>query len=176
MAPRHERSGMQLLLIRHAIAEERSDWAATGRPDDDRPLTAEGRRRFRRAARGLVTQVPTVAQLATSPLVRAKQTAQIAASAWGGLRLVETDALRPDVPAARLLTWLRSQTGPCVALVGHEPHLGAFAAACLGAASGERTPFKKGGAMLIAFRGIPRAGAGMLVWALPPKLLRALGR
>jgi len=44
---------MQLLVIRHAIAMEREEYARTGRPDSDRPLTDTGRRRMRKNARGL---------------------------------------------------------------------------------------------------------------------------
>ena len=66
---------MKLLLVRHAIAEERDDkrWPS----DADRPLTQRGMRRFRSAAAGLGTLVPEVDRLLTSPFVRAHQTATI---------------------------------------------------------------------------------------------------
>ena len=44
---------MQLLVIRHAIAEDREVFGNEGRPDSDRPLTEYGRRRMRKNARGL---------------------------------------------------------------------------------------------------------------------------
>ena len=37
---------MQLLLIRHAIAEEQEDFAKTGKDDRLRPLTDEGRKKL----------------------------------------------------------------------------------------------------------------------------------
>ena len=43
---------MKLLLIRHAIAEEREDFARTGKDDRLRPLTDEGRKKMKQAARG----------------------------------------------------------------------------------------------------------------------------
>ena len=45
---------LTLLLIRHAIADDRATFARTGRPDRERPLTAEGRRKMRSAAARLL--------------------------------------------------------------------------------------------------------------------------
>ena len=50
---------MRLLFIRHAIAEDRDEWAKSGRPDAERPLTDRGRERMRRAARGLTRLLPS---------------------------------------------------------------------------------------------------------------------
>ena len=68
---------MKLLLIRHAIAEEREDFEKTGKDDRLRPLTDEGRKKMKQAARGLKEVVPHVDLLATSPLTRAAQTGAI---------------------------------------------------------------------------------------------------
>jgi phosphohistidine phosphatase len=166
---------MQLLIIRHAVAEDRDDWARTRRSDDERPLTEDGRKKFRRGARGLVTQVPVLHGLVASPLVRAQETAALVSAAYGGLELLESTTLRPETPPARTFTWLRSQLADVLAIVGHEPHLGALVAQAIGAPHGARTPLKKGGAVLLSFRGAPKAGAATLVWALTPRQLRALG-
>jgi phosphohistidine phosphatase len=58
---------MQLLIVRHAIAMEREEFAKTGRPDSDRPLTDTGRRRMRKNARGLQRISPHPDLIATSP-------------------------------------------------------------------------------------------------------------
>jgi len=70
---------MKLLLIRHAAAVPRG---TPGVPDAERPLTPQGKAKFRVAARGLarVTRRPDV--LLTSPLPRARLTAKIAAHAF----------------------------------------------------------------------------------------------
>ena len=69
---------MEIYLIRHAIAEERGDdWP----DDDDRPLTEEGIRRFEEAARGLLEFDAHPVRILTSPLVRARQTAELLAAA-----------------------------------------------------------------------------------------------
>src|SRR5262249_31041428 len=81
-------SAMKLLLIRHAIAEEREDFARTGKDDRLRPLTDEGRKRMKQAARGLLETLPEIDLLATSPLTRAAQTGAIVDSVYGGLKEV----------------------------------------------------------------------------------------
>ena len=163
---------MHLLLIRHAIAVPRG---TPGIPDDDRPLTARGVRRFRKAARGLARVVARPAVVLTSPLVRARATAELAARAWGRVvPTVEPALAGQSVPA--VLTALSAHPAEAtVAVVGHEPSLSALLAALLGGTAGERLTFRKGGAALLALPGRPADG-GRLLWYLPPKLLRALGR
>src|SRR5262245_49797749 len=60
---------MHLLVVRHAIAEDKDVFARTGRSDDLRPLTDDGRAKMRRAADGLRSVAPEVDLVATSPLV-----------------------------------------------------------------------------------------------------------
>ena len=62
-------------------------------------------------------------------------------------------------------------TDGVVAVVGHEPGISALLAHLIGGAA-DNLPFKKGGAALVAMDG---AGAGRLVWFLPPRVLRAVG-
>ena len=66
---------MELLLIRHAIAEERNsgDWSG----DRERPLTSAGADRFRRIARVLATVWDPPDLVLASPYARAWQTAQL---------------------------------------------------------------------------------------------------
>jgi phosphohistidine phosphatase len=162
---------MRVLIIRHAIAVPHG---TRGIPDQARPLTAEGARRFRAAARGLARIVDAPDVLWTSPLPRARRTAEIAARAWGG-GVVPTDApalieARP-ADVTRLLA--RRRGAALVALVGHEPSLSALVAHLLGARDGGRFAFKKGAAVLLELGKGPRSAAKLL-WALPPRILRAL--
>jgi phosphohistidine phosphatase len=162
---------VKLLLVRHAIAVPSG---TAGIADDERPLTKRGRRRFRRAARGLARIVPPPDLLLTSPLPRARETAEITAAAWGGVTPTP-EPLLAGAPPARLLAALAAHREKAlVALVGHEPGISELLARLIGAA-GERVPFKKGGAALIAMDE-GGAGLGRLVWFLPPRLLRKLGR
>src|SRR5258708_1628001 len=81
---------MHLLIVRHAIAVPHGTPEV---PEDERPLTPRGEKRFRAAARGLarICRPPDV--LLSSPLVRARQTADIAPEAWGDVKVSEADAL-----------------------------------------------------------------------------------
>jgi phosphohistidine phosphatase len=162
---------MQLLIIRHAIAIARG---TPGISDDARPLTDEGEHRFRAAACGLAQILEAPDAILTSPLPRARRTAEIAAHAWrSNLAPVDTPALIEacEVDVRRLLA--RQRKAKLIAIVGHEPSLSALLAGLLGASDGERFAIKKGGAVLLELHAGPRAGARLL-WALPPRILRAL--
>ena len=65
----------QLLVIRHGIAGDADEFAATGRSDDERPLTEKGSREMKHVGAGLRALVKKIDLLTTSPLVRARETA-----------------------------------------------------------------------------------------------------
>ena len=161
---------MKLLILRHAIAVP----AGTPDIDDrDRPLTPRGRKRFRKAARGLACILPRPDALFTSPLPRALETAQIAAEAWGDVTPVEDPRLAGG-HAEDILPDLTAHGEDALdALVGHEPDVSHLLGRLVGGA-GEGLTFKKGGAALIEVDG-PAAANGRLIWFLPPRLLRRLG-
>lgn len=166
---------MNIVVIRHAIAQEREDAARCGVVDAERPLTEEGRRRMEKAARGLHHLVPEVGLLATSPLLRAVQTGAILARSYG-VTPRETRLLSPGAPPGKLLDWVWEQArgAGTVAVVGHEPDLSKWASWLL---TGEERPLlrlKKGGACQLAFRSRPEPGQGVLHWLLAPRQLRAL--
>lgn|SRR5574341_102412 len=167
---------MELLVIRHAISEEREAFAATGKDDGLRPLTAEGRRKMRQAARGLLTRVPALDLLVSSPLTRARQTADIVAKAYGGIDITEVPQLKPDQSPEKFALWLRGQASRgVVAAVGHEPLLGRIVSHLVVGRAALIIELKKGGACLVAFPEKIEPGAGLLRWALTPGQLRDLG-
>jgi phosphohistidine phosphatase len=162
---------MRLLLIRHAVAVPRG---TPGIPDDERPLTPEGAKKFRAAAKGLATLVDPPDALLTSPLPRASRTAEIAAEAWGGVSVKMEPALAGD-RFDRVFGAVSKHPGATlVALVGHEPHLSGFLAQLLGAQGGAPLTFRKGGAALVELEP-SHARTGALLWFLTPKILRRLG-
>jgi len=158
---------MRLYLIRHASAVPSG---TPGIPDDERPLTPRGERRWRRAARGLARLLKRPDALLSSPLPRAWRTAEIAAAAWGRPAPEPADALA----GGRFEEWeaLLAAYGADarVALVGHEPHLSSLLASLLGA-SGGTLPFKKGGVAVVELAGAFAQGGRLLAF-LPPGLLR----
>ena len=163
----------QVLIVRHAIAQEREAAAASGVPDAQRALTGKGRQRMRAAARGLALLVPELELIISSPLRRARQTAEILAENYGGLDVKESEALSPGAPAASLY---RRLTGAPrrVALVGHEPDLGEWVSRALARGRSSFIHFKKGGACLLAFPAEPAAAQAELIWFCPPAVLRQL--
>jgi phosphohistidine phosphatase len=161
---------MRLLLIRHAIAMPHG---TPGISDDERPLTADGERRFRQAARGLTRIMKRPDVLLTSPLPRAVQTAEVAAAAWGKIKPQEAPPLATGNfdGLAALLAELPAEAR--VAAVGHEPHLSALLARLLGSGHEDRFTFRKGGVALVELDG-PLSKGGQLLWFLPPRILREL--
>jgi phosphohistidine phosphatase len=163
---------MRLIIIRHAIAVER------GTPDiadEERPLTRKGERRFRAAARGLARIEARPDVLLTSPLPRARQTAEIAAQAWGKIKPKKADVLGGGsfAEVAGILDKLPRDI--TVAVVGHEPDVSELLAAILGSKDTAAFAFKKGGVATVEVAG-PLGQGGALVWAMPPRLLRRIGK
>ena len=160
-----------LYLVRHAIAAERGEeW-----PDDTkRPLTERGISRFKQCVSGLRALDVAIDEIFTSPLVRARQTAEILAAGVDGKPPVKLlEALAPGNTAAAAMTQLaRAAKRRRIALVGHEPDLGELAAHLLGA--GRALAFKKGGICRIEVEGLTSRRPGSLVWFVTPKVLRGL--
>lgn len=165
---------MHLILIRHAIAMEREEWARSGRRDADRPLTDWGRRRMRKNARGLQRIAPLPDLVGTSPWLRAADTAAVLAETLGVEHVETVEAMVPDHAPRDLADWLTGRDAPTIALVGHEPHLGAVATWLVGGADGSRVEFKKGGACLLRVEKPVGAGSAVLQWLVTPAQLRAI--
>ena len=162
----------ELYLVRHAIAAERGDeW-----PDDSkRPLTARGINRFKEVVAGLAWLDVAVDEIFTSPLVRARQTANLLAAGLKDkppIRVIE--ALSPGHGAGTVLHELgRTAKQNRVALVGHEPGLGELAAHLIG--SPRAIPFRKGGVCRVDLPSYTSRRPGELQWLLTPRMLRELG-
>jgi phosphohistidine phosphatase len=162
---------LELYLIRHGLAAERGPEY----PDDSkRPLTSRGIAALKKEARALNELDVTFDVIVTSPLVRARQTADVLAEALKGKPPVNTsDALTPaGTPAAVVQEITKRARRGKIALVGHEPNISELAARLIGARS--PIPFKKGGVCRIDFDVLPPKGLGTLRWMLPPRMLRKL--
>jgi phosphohistidine phosphatase len=168
---------MKLLIIRHGIAEDRDAFAATGKSDDLRPLTADGRTKMAHSGEGLREVVPDISLLASSPLVRARETAEIVGRVYEIEVRSTTETLRPDASLDAFLDWVRDyRAQPVVAVVGHEPHLSTLATWLISEVKESRIELKKGGACLLTFDGAPKAGSATLEWLMQPAHLRAIRR
>lgn len=161
----------ELYLIRHGVAEERGDaW-----PDDTkRPLSEEGMERLRKAARGLPRLEVVIDVMLTSPLVRARQTADIVASVFDPRpSIITVDSLAPEGTYASLVADLEKHARRTrIALVGHEPAIGELAARLIG--SRHSFEFKKGAVCRIDVEEIPPLAPGDLRWMVTPKILASI--
>ncbi|MEM7773592.1 MAG: phosphohistidine phosphatase SixA [Cyanobacteria bacterium P01_E01_bin.6] len=157
-------------FIRHGIAAERGTYAN----DDDRPLTEAGIRKTQRIAQHLHELDVTVDLILSSPLVRARQTAEILKSA----NLAESITISADVaPGGDMKRWLQwlndwEQSGRrTLAMVGHQPDLGNWAETLVWGEPIGRIIVKKAGMIGVELpaTGSP-IGASDLFWLTPPRL------
>jgi phosphohistidine phosphatase len=163
---------MIVYLVRHGLAVNREDPDCP--PDPQRPLTPKGADKTRMAMAGLREIGAKPGLILSSPLLRAWQTAEIAAQALhspkGKIR--RTEALLPDADPALLLQELARLKEEEVLCAGHAMHLDEFIAHATG--NGKvSTSLKKSGAACLEIEGA--GGRGVLVALYPPRTLRLLG-
>lgn len=161
---------MQLLIVRHGIAVERG---TPGLADDDRPLTPEGEKKFKQAARGLTKVLDKPYAILSSPLPRAHRTAELLSDAFSGVTLTATPALSTGSFEDLFAQLADYPKKALLAIVGHEPDLSSLLAKLLGTKRAAGLEFKKGGVALLELTGGLGDGA-QLIFFLPPKVLRAI--
>lgn len=194
---------MILVYVRHGIAMEREAFAeyclkkGIEADDEQRPLTAEGRRKMKKNAEGLVQGLHTFADsksglakpkplILSSPLVRSVQTSEIIARAFGKSKAkpdLITTALVPGTKTKKLRDELydllhsrpgRTHVNTIVIAVGHEPMLSASIAWWMIGEEKSRFPLKKGAATCLEIGNALSPGEARLLWSLPPWALRTL--
>lgn len=164
---------MRLVLFRHGIAIDRED------PDcpteEERHLTAAGIERTRAAALGLARLRLQPDRILSSPWLRARQTAALAAEALGfDPSAVElTEALLPNASPSELLDGIRVRTTGEILVCGHAPHLDEVLAELVGIEGMGGTRLKKAGAAALEFTSTA-CGHASLEWMIPPRVLREL--
>jgi len=162
---------MNVGFFRHGPAVDR---ATKEMSDADRPLTPEGRKKTLQSAKGLKALDLGIDAVYTSPLPRARQTAEIVV---GVLRLPAPevlDALSPGGSARRLLEGLRNLGAKTPLLVGHEPLLStAVSLAVCGGESGA-IEMKKAGLAWVEFDDASARPRGLLQLLLSGAALRKL--
>ena len=166
---------MKLVLVRHAIAEEADAFIAAGGSDAQRPLTEIGRKKMRKGANRLRALVGRVDLLAHSPLLRARETADIIARACGDPPQMECADLDYRYPPEAVAGWLAQYPRDAlVVTVGHEPQLSLLTGLLLVGEPLSLIAFRKGGVAMLEFPNRAEAGKGLLHWALTPGQLRSL--
>lgn len=140
----------RVFLVRHAKAEREP-----AHDDAARPLSAEGRARFRAHARELAREI-RVTRIVSSPLLRARQTADLLAEATGAA-VEEEERLAAGASDGKALLALAGGLGDGVALVGHNPEL----AEAVQIVAGDAVEVKPGTVAALEVDG----GAFRLAWA-----------
>ena len=161
---------MDLYLIRHADALALGERGIT--QDEDRPLSEVGEIQAMAIAQGLMVKGVAFDKLITSPLARAKRTAEILQSQ--GLsqpaELLITEALAPDAKPRKLARFLLKHAADRIGLVGHMPHIAAWAAWLIGGKKAQ-IDLAKAGVACIGCDGSARKGSGVLQWLVTPAWL-----
>ncbi|QOJ15791.1 MAG: phosphohistidine phosphatase SixA [Planctomycetia bacterium] len=169
---------MRLYILRHGVAAD-PDPAGLG-SDAERELTPDGRRKTRRAVRGLARVAPRIDHVLTSPLRRAVQTAELAAQAFGvpPERVRRSGTLEPGAKFADLFRELADYPpDSAVLLVGHEPHLSGLTSFLLtGDADSVDVCMKKCTVAALDTGSMPPTQPASLRFLLQPRQLRELGR
>jgi phosphohistidine phosphatase len=165
---------MKLYLMRHGIAIDRIGGAIHN--DFQRPLTDEGRAETRAVATGLKRLGVGANLVVSSPLVRAKQTAEIVLDVLAAKQGLEiTDSLSPGCNLSDLYKFLRKfQPFEEAFLVGHEPDMGRIAATLLWSGPELEIPFKKSGICRVDVSDLPPTSPGVLKWFITPKIATLL--
>lgn len=162
---------IDLYIIRHGLAGEHGSYAN----DAERPLTEEGKKKTRQVAKRLRDLNLKFDAVLTSPLVRARQTAEILVEAGLSSQLEEASYLAPGGDIDAWLDWLQGWKHPedaCLSLVGHEPDLSEWAETLLWGHTKGKLVLKKAGiiGLTLPDDGSP-IGNSELFWLTPPKFL-----
>ena len=159
---------MEIWILRHAKAEE----SGPGTPDEERALTPGARKQMRAAARGIAKLDPRFDAIWTSPLRRARQTAEPVARALDQSDdLIETGALAPDADPGEVLREIEKRGMKRILLVGHMPHLGKLLGYLITGRSNTPIEMKKGALARIEFDDETPKPPGTLTLLLTSKAL-----
>ncbi|AGA29487.1 phosphohistidine phosphatase SixA [Singulisphaera acidiphila] len=161
----------QLYLLRHGIAVDHGD---PDFADEDRPLTPEGEKRVKQVAKGFSRLDLGVDRIFSSPLPRARKTAEIVADVLGiNEHLESVDVLRAGSSASTIRDWIGTRAEDRIMLVGHNPDLSDLLSLLI-AAGPNTAPFELRKAGIAALSGTISSPM-TLDWLARPRLLRKLG-
>jgi phosphohistidine phosphatase len=167
---------MDLFLMRHGIAE--AEPSEGGLSDRERPLSPKGLKRTRQIAGGLAALKLSFDRILTSPLVRARETAQIVAESLNiEGKVEETSELAPDGSVQTVISRLAElRDEKSILLVGHQPLLGEIASFLLSRGKGIKLRLRKGGLCCLEVDDVGSNSPAILHWVLTSKQLRLIER
>ncbi len=163
----------EVYIVRHAIAEDRIEFAKSGLLDSERPITEQGRHKMIKISEWLKHQIESdIDLIAYSPLVRSKQTCDILKKTINCKSVDLWDELEPSTQVLKLKNKIFNELElkNNIMLVGHEPQLTSLVQSLLSKAETTTNPIqnffklKKGGVVCITFKPEP-----VLKWFVTPK-------
>ena len=154
---------MHLVFLRHGEA----DWPKWDRPDDERPLTDHGKKEMRQVATFLHALKIALDEIVTSPLPRARQTAEIVADRFD-LEVTEEKTIAENFDVTDLKQLVRNYSVDDLMIVGHEPSF----TNVIGEVTGAHCKLSKGGVALVDLDA--KEMKGRLLWLFPPKFAKLL--
>ena len=167
---------MELYILRHGEAGKR---IPSGSKDSERPLTVAGQEEVAEIARALAKLKVELDFVATSPLKRARQTAETVARVLKVKKgsMEEWNELKPEGKRAELYRKL-SQFKPesAVMIVGHEPYLSTIVSETVFDGGAGRIVLKKAGLAKITVTAFQPRARGGLRWLLTPKHLKKVAK
>ncbi len=173
---------IEIYLMRHGIAADLGEGGVL--KDADRPLTLEGRAKLKQAALGLRELGLKFNLIFTSPLLRARQTAEVVAEVLELQHKVKIlDSLAPsrqfaegEGGHAEIFLELGAHQFDRALLVGHMPDLSELASYLLTGNRNLNVEFKKGTLCAVEVSSLPPRGPGLLRWMVTPKQLRLMNK
>lgn len=182
-----------MIIVRHAIAEERSHFARPGKVDADRPLTFDGIKKMQKVSIGLLKLFPDVKTILSSPYKRARETAEIISEYADSSEISFHVSLTPEGDPTKFLKECfglnDSKTKSVnekanlnlardIVIVGHEPSLSRLIRLCIFGLKAPSKGFelKKGGVCVLQFEKELGFGSAELEYFLKPSLLRKLSK
>ena len=159
---------MNLYLIRHAEAAPLGEGGSAS--DSERPLTERGHEQSRQVAAGLQARGIRLGMVVTSPLLRARQTAEEMLQHWAAPapELRVCDELAPGGKRKKLARVLEQLGTDVVALVGHAPDLNLFCGWLLGD-RGIDIELAKAGVACLRSEGKTGKRSAALQWLVTPE-------
>jgi phosphohistidine phosphatase len=164
---------MELIVMRHGIAEDREEFAKKNLEDHLRPLTIKGRKRSQKIAMKLRDWLDDIDIIVSSPFVRARQTAEIVSQIFIDKKVLESAELVPSSPPQAFKRWLHAHGDEHkrMLIVGHEPQLSVLVTFLM---SGQMEPvleIKKGGVLCLEIESFKNVapGTAKLLWLIQPR-------
>jgi phosphohistidine phosphatase len=164
-------AGMKLYILRHGDAVEHGDARFK---ETDRPLTPKGIQRTKLLAHALRQMEASFDVVLSSPLTRARETAEIVVRGLRREKRLElTDHLALSGSMASLVDQVNAihPRPKSVLLVGHEPYLSGFISLLCSGGPALSLALKKGALCRLEVEVLSCAKCGTLEWLLQPRLL-----